>query len=320
MRMLCGVLLACVAAGESGAAPLFVERLGWPADARVVIFHNDDTGMSHASNQGTIEALEAGLITSCAVMMPCPWVPEWAEYVAEHPGVDSGLHLTHTAEWGRYRWGPVAGREAVPGLVDKAGYLHDGTMAVAMNATPEEVEREIRAQIALAERMGLPITHMDSHMATLYMKPEFFERYVSVGIEKQIPILIAGGDLVYASDDNPDALIKADKMAPWVERVWDAGLPVLDDIHTASYNWETAAEKKENLIALLRNLRPGLVEILFHASAPDNTLRRITSSARSRAADLAVLTDPEVRDVIEEEGIILTTWRELLERRKKVRE
>ena len=36
-----------------------------------------------------------------------------------------------------------------------------------------------------------------------------------------------------------------------------------------------------------------------------------------RLADLKLVTDPKIKRVIEEEGIILTTWRELKERRDR---
>jgi len=36
----------------------YAERLGWEPKARVVMFHCDDLGMSHASNLGGIESLE----------------------------------------------------------------------------------------------------------------------------------------------------------------------------------------------------------------------------------------------------------------------
>jgi len=38
-----------------------------------------------------------------------------------------------------------------------------------------------------------------------------------------------------------------------------------------------------------------------------------------RLAELEAMTDPEVKKVVEEEKIILTTWRELKQRRDKVK-
>lgn len=101
----------------------YAERLGFPKGAKVVILHVDDAGMSWDSNEGAINALTKGVANSVSVMMPCPWVPAFVHFLNEHPQTDAGLHLTLTSEWKEYRWGPLAGKIAVPGLTDKEGDL-----------------------------------------------------------------------------------------------------------------------------------------------------------------------------------------------------
>lgn len=305
--------LLSLSPARAATDPTFAERLGWKGGEVVVILHIDDAGMHHASNRGVVESLERGVATSFAIMMPCPWVPEIVRYVRDHPGVDAGVHLTLTSEWELYRWGPLAGRGAVPGLTDPDGCLWRSVAQVAAHATPDEVERELRAQIERAEAMGLAITHLDSHMGTLFARADYFERYLALGIEKQIPILAIGGHSTHARRENGEAVAA---LQPLVPRIWNAGLPVIDDLHTDSYGWPTA-EKPERLAALLRDLRPGVTEILFHASVPTDDFPKVTGSSASRHADTLALTSPRVRQVIEDRGIVLTTWRELLERRRR---
>jgi len=307
----------CVAAALAAAVPAlaqdttYAERLGFPEGARVVIFHNDDAGMSHESNLGTIEGIEYGIMTSCSTMMPCSWVPDWNAYLKEHPEVDNGLHLTLTSEWGRYRWGPVAGRDRVPGLVDDEGYLHKSVQAVIANATADEVETEIRAQIALAEKMGMPITHIDSHMGTLFYHPPFFERYVKVGIEKGLPILVMSG--YGRAGTAPQALI--DQLNKAADMVWNAGLPVIDDLKTSTADTSDADVMIAACIESLKNLKPGITQIILHGTRPNENWKAISSSGGKREAELEMVLSPDVKRVIEEEGIILTTWKELKERR-----
>ena len=304
--------LAWLSMGVSAAETTFAERLGWKPGQVVVILHVDDVGMSHSSNLGATEAVEQGVATSWAVMMPCPWVPEIAQYLKAHPDVDSGLHLTLTSEWVPYRWGPVAGKSQVPGLVDPEGCLWRSVAGVMAKATPDEIEREIRAQIDRAVTFGLPITHLDSHMGTLFARADYFERYAQIGIEKKIPILAVGGHATYTLKENPDA---TGRLREWISKIWNAGLPVLDDLHTGSYDWKPE-EKTTRLLGLLAELKPGITEILFHASHPTEDFPRITGSSESRRADLKALTDPQVKEFIQKKGIVLTTWRELLVRRQ----
>ncbi|HAM72446.1 MAG TPA: hypothetical protein DCM86_12460 [Verrucomicrobiales bacterium] len=306
--------LALLHAPAIGAAERsFGERLGWQPGQVVVVLHVDDVGMSRSSNLGATEAVEKGVATSWAVMMPCPWVPEIAHYLKDHPEIDSGLHLTLTSEWGPYRWGPVAGKAAVPGLTDPEGCLWRSVPGVVAKASPKEIETEIRAQIDRAETLGVPITHIDSHMGTLFARPDYFERFARVGIEKHIPVLAVGGHATYTQQENPEA---TGELKKWIPKIWNAGLPVLDDLHTGSYNWKPA-EKTERLLSLLAELKPGVTEILFHASRPTEDFPIITGSSESRRADLKALTDPRVRELIRERGIVLTTWKELMSRRQK---
>lgn len=307
------ILLALLISQTVRAEKTFAERLGWKPEDVVVILHVDDVGMSHASNLGAIESVEKGVATSWSVMMPCAWVPEIAKYLKQHPDVDSGLHLTLTSEWSLYRWLPVAGKPKVPGLVDGEGCLWQSVEKTATHASPDEIETEIRAQVERAEQLGIPITHLDSHMGTLFARPDYFERFAKVGIEKGIPILAIGGHATYTLKENPEA---AGKLRPWIPKIWNAGLPVIDDLHTDSYVWKPE-EKTEKLIALLKELKPGVTEILFHASIPTDDFPLITTSSASRLADTRALTDPAVKKLIQDRGIVLTTWKELKARRMK---
>jgi len=294
----------------------YAERLGWPEGSKVVIFHSDDLGMCHQANVGTAKALEAGLVTSVSTMMPCPWVPGWMDYLKKNPHVDNGLHLTLTSEWDHYRWGPVAGKPAVPSLVDEQGCLWDNVRLVNEHGTADHVEIEIRAQIDKALAMGMPVTHIDSHMGTLFSNLEFFKRYVKVGIEYQIPILITGpnGYFVNKYEGGLAKLLTADGTH---EKVWAAGLPVLDDATGVSYDWKTLEEKKRMFIETIKDLRPGVTEIIVHCTLRDENFDAISPSGATRQADLDVMVDPEIIQLVKDEGIILTTWRELKERRDR---
>ncbi len=297
------------------AQPTYGERLGWGPNDRELIFHNDDMGMSHESNLGGMEGFEKGLLTSCSTMMPCSWVPEWAAYLREHPDIDNGLHLTMNSEWDNYRWGPVAGRSVVPGMVDNQGYLYRGVPQTIASASADEVEKEIRAQVALAEKLGIPITHLDTHMGTLFYSPAFFERYVKIGIEKHIPIMIMDPKGLEGANRQAG---QAAALGQTVEAVWNAGLPVLDHLMTSTADTSDPNVMIDTLIQNLRNLKPGITQIILHGTRPGEHFGAISSSGGKREAELEMVLSDRVRKVIEEEGIILTTYRELLARRQKV--
>ena len=311
------ILISAFLAGPATAysqQPTYAELLGWPTGTKAVIFHVDDAGMSHDSNMGAIKAIEDGIATSLSIMMPCSWVPEMTAYVKQHAQVDAGVHLTLTSEWKNYRWGPVAGKAVVGGLVDSDGCLWRTVLDVGAHATPDEVETEILAQIDKLRAAGIEPTHLDSHMGVCFL-PQYFSSYVKVGIEKKIPVLIFGGHMQHIGN-GVGALKSMVRMM--AKTVWDSGLPVIDDLVTQPTRAKDYEQRKAELIKLLREMQPGITEVIVHCTLPSETFSHISSSGANRHAELRLMIDPDIKAFIKEEGIVLTTWRELTQRRQQM--
>src|SRR5258706_13129915 len=149
-------LLAVAVHGASaqGAQNSLAEKLGFPRDAKLLIVHADDVGVTHSVNAATIKGLESGLVNSASLMVPCPWFPEIADYAKSHPGADFGLHLTLTSERVYYRWGPVASKDKVPSLIDENGYFHHDWNA-SPKINPHHVQLELLSQIDRAYAMDV---------------------------------------------------------------------------------------------------------------------------------------------------------------------
>ncbi|UZD23911.1 polysaccharide deacetylase family protein [Algoriphagus halophytocola] len=341
------IFTTSLALAQTGYAQTYAERLGFPKGKKVVIFHVDDAGMSYESNQGTFNAMQNGIASSCSVMMPCPWAGTFMRLSKEQPGMDIGLHLVLTSEWKTYRWEPLAGRSLVPGLTDTEGSFWPSVAEVLAHADPEEVYLELKAQVDRALQMGIEPTHLDSHMGTLFASPEFLAVYLKVAREYQIPVMFPGGNNKLITADfqqdiidqlkkagsyeegmnlpTPDILKEAREMGA---KIWEMGFPVLDDLHKNSGNWrpdrpdytqgELSRYKIEMFKQTLETMEPGLAMIIVHCSENTENFQRFSGSGRSRQADLEAMLSPDLKNYIEEEGVILTTWREVMQRRKEV--
>jgi predicted glycoside hydrolase/deacetylase ChbG (UPF0249 family) len=342
------LVFALASAAKAQEVQTYAEKLGFPKGARVIILHVDDAGMSHESNEGVIEATSKGVANSTSVMMPCAWVPEFKKYLDKHSDLDAGLHLTLTSEWSNYRWVPLAGKNDVPGLADKQGAMWPDVAAVYFNAKADEVDKEIRAQYDRALAMGFKPTHLDSHMGTLFAKESFMEKYIQLGIEKQVPVMFPGGaDLFYRAEaksaviadlkkqgkyaegmtiPEPVALSKAKAVG---EMIWKSGLPVLDDLHNSSYDWnmpdikyksdrQIQAWYTDHYIESIGRLSPGLTMVIMHCTQPSSTFKYISDTGQKRKGDLLAMIDPRFRAFLKQKGFILTTWREVMQRRIKV--
>jgi len=296
LALLCPLALAPTLAQTKNAA----EQLGYPADAKLLIVHADDLAVSHSEDRASFAALDRHAVTSASIMVPCPWLTEVAAYAKAHPDADLGLHLTLTSEWQNYRWGPVASRNEVPGLLGPDGNLWPDAPFVAKHATAGEVEKEIRAQIERAINVGIRPTHLDSHMATLF-NAAYFPVYVKVAHEYHLPFLAMrppGGPasmlaLLKDTDILPDRLVMAAvvKAEDW-----------------ASY-----------YLGSIRSLKPGLSELIVHLAYDDAEMQAITEGhpdygSAWRQRDFDVITSPAFQKALKDNRVTLIGWKEIKER------
>ncbi len=156
--------LACAQTASNSTGKTIAERLGYPANSRLLIIHADDFGMSHSVDRAISEALEKHWVTSASILVPCPWFPEVAEWAKQHPDADLGIHMALNSEWKTFRWTAVSPHPNDSSLLAPDGYLPMTTEEVVAHAKPGDVEAELHAQVDKAQRAGLHLSHLDSHM------------------------------------------------------------------------------------------------------------------------------------------------------------
>jgi predicted glycoside hydrolase/deacetylase ChbG (UPF0249 family) len=276
------------------------EKLGYPRNARLLIIHADDLGLSHSENEASIAGFEKGLVNSGSIMVPCPWFLEIAAYSVAHPQVDLGLHLTLNSEWKLYKWGPVLPRTEVPSLVDSGGYLPDNVRDLVAKAKVDEVERELRAQVERAKQFGIDPTHFDTHMRSLVANIEFAKAYIKLGHDYGVPTLL-NSEKVAGSSELKNYISEKDVVA---DRVFMAKVA---DFKSGMKNYYTK---------VIKSLGPGLNVILIHAAYDNAEMEAVTIDhpnygAAWRQADIDFFTSDECRELLKVEKIQVVTWREI---------
>ena len=234
-----------------------------PAATRLVI-HADDVGMNHGANRAFVELSRFGTITAGSVMVPCPWFGEIAETAAADAGLDCGVHLTLNSEMTHYRWGPITRPGPSSGLIDDHGYLWPDVASVRRHAHPEAVEAEWRAQVERALAAGIDVTHLDTHMGSA-LAPEWCDRYVSLGIEFGIPVLLTAN----LGDYGPSNHLTGAGHGPYREAVATAmgsGMPVFDEVLETDFS--RPRHRNADYKAVLGSLDKSLVYCAFHPNAP----------------------------------------------------
>jgi len=269
------------------------ERLGFRADHRLLIVNCDDLGSSQAANSGVYDALRHGAATSATLMVPCPWARGAA---AEYRGEDIGVHLTLNAEWDLYRWGPIT---QAPSLLDGDGGFPRTVTDVFEHADLDEVRRECRAQVERAIYWGFDVSHLDSHMGTLQLRPEFFDAYLDIADDFGLPLRLSGAG--------------TERMIGFPFRRLAAERGVVYPDHFI-FVPGSGVGSRAAITEALADLRPGVTEAYLHPAVDTPELRAMSPDWEARVADHAWLLDPDgLRALADRQGVSLIGYRELRE-------
>ena len=277
------------------------ELLGYPADSKLLIIHADDLGLSHSTNMAVIRAFEKNAVTSGSVMVPCPWFPEIAAYVKDHPDLDVGIHFTLNAEWQFYKWSGVSPSNEIPSLIAKDGYFNSAIQPLIFGANPEQVEKELRAQIDKAIASGIKPTHIDSHMGSMFITPALFRVALKVAKEYKIPLFVP--------------LNEAKKVAPFLIKEIPSDLITVDNFQMLPGE-AVKGDWKAMYADFVKALTPGLNEIVVHLSYDNEEMQGIARDHEDygsawRQKDLDLVLSDSFKKLLSDNHIQLVTWRQI---------
>lgn len=286
-----------------------LRRLGFSNTDRVAIIHTDDIGMCLASVKAFADLWDFGLISSGAIMFPCPWALKAAEYASQHPQADLGVHSTLTSEWSTYRWGPISTRDPRSGLVDTQGCFYPKSKQAQEHADPDFTEAELEAQVQLALSSGMQPTHMDTHMGAVGSL-ELIPRYLKVCLKHRLPAMMFRMDEAAWQARGLDGQTAA-MAAGMMSQLEALGLPLLDAIRGMDLG--APDNRLGQAKQAFRDLEPGITHFILHPSVDMPELREITPDWRSRVGDYETFMSTELRSFIQSEGIQVIGYRAVQE-------
>jgi hypothetical protein len=269
--------------------PTVAERLEYPPDTKLLILHCAELGFCHASNVAVFEALRQGIGTAASLLVPAPWAREAA---ARYRGEDVGVRLALNAEHDLYRWGPIT---QAPSLLDGDGGFPRTATDLWDHADLDEVRRETRAQVERAVLWGFDVSHLDTHLDALLLRPEFFDIYLELAVDFGLPLRMLGAE----AEPNigfPFRQLAADEGVLFADR-----FVTLPERHPG-----------DALLELLPTLEAGLTEVSLRPAIDTPELRAITGEWGERVSNHIVLVDDRGLDqAIADAGVVPIGFRPL---------
>ena len=287
----------------------FLDRLGLRPGERGAVLHADDVGLCHATVRAYADLLEHGIVRSASAMVPSPWFPAVARLAGDggHADADLGVHLTLNSEWSTYRLAPVRGTQAAS-LCDDHGYLHASANLTHRLALPAQVRDELLAQVARARACGVDVTHIDSHMLTLF-HPSLVDIYIDLAREQRLPatlLQMAPSAMAHLCGiELADAALVCERLAA----ADTEGLVPFDG--WAEMPLDHHEDRLDAAIRRLDELPEGLSMFVCHPAVDSDELRALAPDWRARVADHALCCDERWRRAIESSGVRVFEMRAL---------
>jgi len=276
------------------------QQLGYDKNAKLLIIHADDIGVSHSVNKASFNAFKSGSISSGSIMIPCSWSLEVAKFSELNPQYDLGLHLTITSEWENYKWDGISSSNEISSLLNSYNHFYDNTEDVKKYAIASEVKKEIQAQIDYAKKVGINPTHLDSHMGALSVRADIAKAYLEVGEENNIPVFLPSTikPLLESINYNQENLVLVDKYY------------MMDGSGVEKSEWSNFYSN------IINNLQPGFNVILVHLGYDNEELQAVTINhpdfgSSWRELDLQVLESKTFKNLLIKNNIKIIQWRDI---------
>jgi predicted glycoside hydrolase/deacetylase ChbG (UPF0249 family) len=222
-------------------------------------------------------------------MVPCPWAREAAQ---GYLGEDVGVHLTLNAEWDVWRWGPLT---HAPSLLDGDGGFPRTLGDLWDHADVDEVRRECRAQVERAILWGFDVSHLDSHMGALQLRPEFFDVYLELAVDFGLPLRLSGASTQQAIG------------FPFRDLAAEEGVVFPDH-----FVYVQGVGSRATFQKAVFDLRPGVTELYVHPAVDTAELRASFPDWGARVDDHDLVTnDTSLRTLLDRAGATLIGYREL---------
>lgn len=267
-----------------------------------LIINADDFGLSKSVNQGIIDGYKKGVITSATIMANMPGFLDAVLKTKRNPGLGVGVHLNI------YRGRPLSFPGAIPSLVNNKGNFFASSRLVQKiylkKINPQEIEKELKAQIIKVKEAGIPITHLDSEKH-FHVFPIVSEVVLKLACYFQIKKIRLPYEKWY-SKDIADLFSSQFYKMQYLAWRSQALIPYFQrrDIKTIDNFYGILYSRKINLrsfLAILSALAPGVSEIMVHPGYVDQELRLLSQRLGynlldSRAQELKVLLDPYLKE------------------------
>jgi predicted glycoside hydrolase/deacetylase ChbG (UPF0249 family) len=262
-----------------------------------LIINSDDYGRTPDISRGIREAHLRGVVTSTTCMMN---IPSTAQDIGialqETPSLGMGVHLVLTM--GR----PISTPGTVPSIVDQNGnFLKYTPLLENVNRlNMEEVLSEWRAQIeAFFQAAGKKPTHLDSHHHSSYFSAALFRGMLELANEYdcaiRFPFTKVSSELEETAARVPELMKQFNPRRP--------------DVFIVDFYDETAI--KAILLDIVHHLGEGISEIMCHPGYVDDAFANESIYNFQREQELEILTDPEIKEAIQTQGIQLITFADL---------
>jgi hopanoid biosynthesis associated protein HpnK len=281
--------------------------------SRFLIVNADDFGMSAGINRGIIEAHRHGVLTSTSLMATGDAFDDAIALSRAHRDLSVGVHLTLVEGV------PVRRPDEIPSLVEADGRFPQ-TLGAFLKAwltgrvRPEDVAREFAAQVEKVLGRGVQVDKLDSHMH-VHVLPGILPAAVTTARRYGIRAIRRPVErLRYRHGPSGlPALVRQTALSVLARahdrRISGSGLRTPDHFSGIA---ESGALTERHLLRILRDLEPGVTEIMTHPGHHDAVVDQWRGSRRyRREGDLHALLSTEVKTLLRENGITLCTFREL---------